>query len=359
VPSLLGRISTAIGSALSHHEPGPTIGFVPPGQCFPPGVAGYTIDKGEMYFEVRAHELFLARNQILWATHDPMAVVAVEFGYGSERITLPKVIGPDLISAVRGPAGSSANALHGTVLTNTLIAGPHPYRGGNVDVTVRLFAVERANHAQMMLRTVEQLSSAFGDPGGISMFEKTGEALVSAMEAVFGLTKIRYLAGARLSTRMGNRPFEAGYVAVIAPPVPPLPSIAVHGDSLRHSLDGTSWQDSDYVLIGIHGLQARGDENRFPFDRLRERALRAVGDGKGSWERAKGLLVAAYQDMRVSPDLTLSEARRLFDQWMFIMQAERKRMAEVENLGPAQRINSRSAEADELDEALRRLDAPN
>jgi hypothetical protein len=357
MPDLLVRVSAALDNLLSHHEAGPTIGFLPAGQCFPTGVAGYTISPNEMFFEVRAHQLYLARNQILWTTHDPLAVVAVEFNYGAERIILPRVVGPDLISSVIGPTGANGGALHGTVLTNTLIAGPHPYRGGDVDLTVRLFAVQRTNFARTLLRTAERLSTAIGDPGGLATFEKTGDAMVSSIEAMFGLTATRYLAGARLSTRIGNRPFRAGYVVATTPPMPSPADMAVDGDTLRDAHHQTAWTGSDFVLLGIHGTKVRGDESRLPFNTLCERALRAVADGESSWERAKGLLIAAYQDMLVSPDLTRPEAGRLFDEWMSVMRSERARMLEVRNFGQ-QLLLSRTSQADTLDKALRNLDRP-
>ena len=188
-----------------------------------------------MYFEVRAHELFLANNRVLWTTHDPVAVVAVAVSSTTARQSRSRVSSaPACLRLRRAPAGAPGEARHGTVLKDTLVAGPYPYRGGDVDVTVRLYAAERDNKARTLLRTAERLTGAIADPGGVATFEKTTEAVVSAIESMFGLTPMRYLAGARLAARTGTLPFRSGYVAVIVPPAAPLETLRVCDDRLCH-----------------------------------------------------------------------------------------------------------------------------
>jgi hypothetical protein len=311
-----------------------------------------------MYFEFRAHQLFLAKNRQLWTTHDPVAVVAVGFIYNGEAITIPRIVGPSLIASIGGPTGAPGEAIYGTILEDTLVAGPYPYRGGDVDVAVRLYAAQRDNKARALLRTAERLTAAIAGPGGIATFEKTTEAVISAIESVFGLTSMSYLAGARLATRKGILPFRSGYVAVVVPPGAPFDTLRVNSDRLCHDpgQGPRPWDGSDFVLLGVHGMESRGDESRLPFYRLHERAIRAVADGEESWERAKGYLITAYQEMSVSPDVTQVEAGRLFDEWLETMKSERGRMKAVRNLGPAQpKPWARSTDADALDHALARI----
>jgi hypothetical protein len=311
-----------------------------------------------MYFELWAHELFLANNRVLWATHDPVAVVAVGFLYNGEVISIPRIVGPSLIAEAGGPCGASGEAMHGTVLKDTLIAGPYPYRGGDVEVTVRLYAAQRDNKARSLLRTAERLTGAIADPGGIVTFEKTTEAVVSAIESVFGLTPMRYLAGAQLAARKAILPFRSGYVAVLVPPAPPVRALSVSDDRLCHDTgEGPRpFEGSDFVLLGIHGKEYRDDESRLPFYRLRNRAFRAVADGEESWQRAKGYLISAYQEMADSPDITQAQAGRLFDEWLEAIQSERLRIRAARNLGPAQQApQARANNADALDRALARI----
>jgi hypothetical protein len=306
---MLSRFSDTLESMLAGHTPGPEIGFLPEDNCKPAGVVGRTIAKDRMYFELRAHEMFLASNRVLWATHDPVAVVAVSFIYNGEVISIPRVVGPSLVTAAGGPSGAPGQAMHGTVLKDTLIAGPYPYRGGDVDVTVRLYAAQRDNKVRAVLRTAERLTAAIADPGGIATFERTTEAVVSAIESVFGLAPMRYLAGARLAARKAVQPFRSGYVAVLVPPASRLGALNVSDDRLCcDTCEGhRPFEGSDFVLLGIHGKEYRDDESRLPFYRLRNRAFRAVADGEESWQRAKGYLISAYQEMTDSPDLTQAQ----------------------------------------------------
>jgi hypothetical protein len=105
-------------------------------------------------------------------------------------------------------------------------------------------------------------------------------------------------------------------------------------------------------------MESRGDESRLPFYKLRDRAIRAVADGEASWQRAKGYLISAYQEMSVSPDITQVEAGRLFDEWLETMQSERIRIKTARNLGPEQRApQARTGNADELDQAFAKINA--
>ena len=76
------------------------------------------------------------------------------------------------------------------------------------------------------------------------------------------------------------------------------------------------YRDSDFVLLSITGTEARGDENLLPFYSLKIDALTALWDGEDGVKRGKANLIAAYHQMRESPDVTRAEANRLFDAWL-------------------------------------------
>ena len=71
--------------------------------------------------------------------------------------------------------------------------------------------------------------------------------------------------------------------------------------------------------------KTRGDENLLPFYPLKVDALTAAWDGEDGVKRGKANLIAAYQQMRRSPDVTVAEASRLFDTWLQEFEAEKKR----------------------------------
>ena len=211
---MLSRVGGALEGLLAGHTPGPAIGFLPEDRCSPAGVAGKPSPRTGCTSR-SGHTSCSSRT-----TESSGRRMIRSPSWPSDSSTTARQ-SPSRVSSVpawsrqrAAPAGAPGEAMHGTVLKDTLIAGPYPYRGGDVDVTVRLYAAERDNKARAVLRTAERLTGAIADPGGIATFEKTTEAVVSAIESVFGLTPMRYLAGARLAARKATLPFKSGYVAV-------------------------------------------------------------------------------------------------------------------------------------------------
>jgi hypothetical protein len=74
------------------------------------------------------------------------------------------------------------------------------------------------------------------------------------------------------------------------------------------------YEGNDYVLYSISGTNRRGEIRTLPCYVLYEQALQAATHSDAvSWKRAKSLLLTMYQQMVVSPDLTLAEADQVFD----------------------------------------------
>src|SRR5512134_1453623 len=159
----LARMGGFVEKLRSSPMPLPTVSEIAHDRCLPSGVAGREIVKDNGYFTVWLNELFLAEGRNWWATYDPVAIVITEFGYGTGRVSVPIVVGPNLISA------KNPGVPHGIVLRDTCVAGPYPFRGGNVAITVILYKVKHQDYARGLLRFVESLSSAIGTPADIGM----------------------------------------------------------------------------------------------------------------------------------------------------------------------------------------------
>jgi hypothetical protein len=309
-----------------------------------------------MYFSLRVNELHLAENRQWWVEYDPLVVVVAEFNHGQERVAAPAVIGPGLIRR----QAQSDQPRYGVVLLDTRVTGPHPYRGGDVDISVSFYRVRRANHARALLKVVDSLSAALGGPGEMQAIAKAGGALLEGIEGLIGLEETVYLAGQRISLATSPLdPFAAGFSALIVPPAPEnSQSLRVESRRLQVvTSDGASrpYRDSDFVLLSITGSEARGDENLLPFYATKVGALTALWDGEGGAKRAKANLISAYQQMRQSPDVTPAEAGRLFEAWLQEFETEKQRVAQTR----AMPLQGREAKPDpltqDLDDAVRRL----
>lgn len=338
------------------HRPLPTVATIAPKHCRPDGSAGYSILRDQMYFTLRVNELHLAENRRWWAEYDPLVVVVAEFNHGQERVAAPAVVGPNLIRR----QAQSDQPRHGVVLLDTRVTGPHPYRGGDVDISVSFYQVRRANHARALLKVVDSLSAALGGPGEMQAIAKAGGALLEGIEGLIGLEETVYLAGHRVSLATSPLdPFAASFSALIVPPAPE-DSESLWVESRRLHMvtsNGASrpYRDSDFVLLSITGSEARGDENRLPFYASKVDALTALWDGEGGAKRAKANLIAAYLQMRQSPDVTPAEAGRLFEAWLQEFETEKQRMAQTRAMPLSGRPPELAPLARDLDDAMRRL----
>jgi len=348
-------VSRAWNNVRAGRQPLPTVATIPRDHCRPADAAGYPIIRDQMYFTVRINEMHLAENRQWWTVYDPVVVVVIEFNHAQDRIAIPIVIGPDLIRK----QAPSDHPRYGAVLLDTRVTGPHPYRGGDVDVSVNLYQVQRANHARSLLRVVDSLSASLGGAGDLPLIAKTGAALLDGVEGLLGLEETTCLAGHRIAMAISPfDPFAAGFSALIAPPAPD-DNGRLRVTERRLCLetdDGIHpYRDSDFVLLGITGSDARGDENLLPFYPLKIDALTAVWDGDEGIKRGKANLVAAYQQMRRSPDITTAEAGRLLDAWLEEFEAEKKRAEQVRSMPLAARERELDPVAQNLNEAVRRL----
>lgn len=333
--------------------PLPMVAFIPAQSCEPAGSAGYPIRRDEMYFTIRINEFHLAENREWWSVYDPMVLVVCEFGYGKDRIAVPTVIGPNLIQK-KNPGDQPR---HGVVLLDARVTGPHPFRGGDIDLSVALYKVKRVDYARNFLKAVDTLSTALGDLGQMQAVAKTGGALLEGVEAILGLPETEFLAGHRVSMASSPvKPLAAGSSALITPTVPSLSNLVVINDRLHLKSDGAikPYRSSDFVLLSIAGSESRGD-SLLPFYQMKTDALMALWDGEGGNDRAKANLIAAYQQMRKSTDMTELECGRLFDAWLAEFENEKKRVTQVRAMPLEQRSPEIGATIKDLNNASLRV----
>jgi len=212
--------------------------------------------------------MHLSTNRQWYSVYDPLVLIVTEFNHGNQRITVPTVVGPNLIR--KQAAGQTPK--HGSLLLDTCVTGPHPYKGGDIDVSVSFYQIERKNYARVLLSVVERLSMALGSVGQLPMIAKTGAALLEGVEGLLGLEGTVMLAGQRISlTTSPLDPLMTRFYAMIAPPVPAMPSMLRVRERRLYISSGTDaqeevpYQDSDFVLLGISGSRERGDESLLPF----------------------------------------------------------------------------------------------
>jgi hypothetical protein len=322
--------------------------------CLPAGVAGQLIKREEMYFSVRVNQMELAMNRWFDATFDPLVVVVTEFIYDGVRVAIPSVIGPSLIQTHI----ASGAPRYGTVLTDTRVTGPHPYRGGDVDISISFYRIKRSSMADAILGIVENLSRVAG-AGQLVAIAQTGKPLLDGVKALAGVRDTEYLAGQRTSVAMsGVLPLKTQFLALLMPsgdPAPATPALSVQDRRLFVRSDNTgpsAYRDSDFVLCSIEGSRQREDESLFPFYSLKRKAIAAVSKGDDGLKLAKADLIIAYQQMQESADLTRSEVKELFDAWVEEFKDAKREAQNLVTMGPGSSRKEGNALPPDLSQAI-------
>jgi hypothetical protein len=291
--------------------PVPTLTQIPPAQCLPAGTAGTKIPKDEAYFSLRINEVSLESGRTDWNTFDPMAVVLTEFVYGNKVISVPFVVGSDLFKQ------ANHRLPHGLLFRNILACGPHPFRGGNVAISLVLYKVKRDNYAKGLLKFIQGVSSAVGAPADIGMLTKVGEALVDGLDTLLNMSDTVPLLGQRLelSTATIAGLTSTYWLLSDQKDLKPENVKVENGEVFLNEPGQQRLPPTDYVLYSIEAQSRRGDESKLPFYPMRKQAFDAVPSGDEGWTRAKALLLAMYTEMMTSDDIVAAEAEDLFEKY--------------------------------------------
>ncbi|MFM0330067.1 hypothetical protein [Paraburkholderia strydomiana] len=281
------------------------------------------IREGEHYFGVTLKGFGLRYGQEFHIKYDPLVLLTVDFQHGSQRVTVPRLIGPSALAAMTD--NGDKKLPHGFSMRNIRIIGPHPYRGEQVGISVVLYKVERTNYAKRALAFAEKLSGAIGFPADISVAFKIGDSIVDALEVLFDMKDNVPLIGCRFELNASPMDgFQPQQFALVNSNESSLSSLDVKNGELVHP-SGEPVSDLDYVLFDLWRADARGSEaGLVPEDmakRLRDCAL--AGDDE-SWRRGKSLLITLYQELVSNPDLTDADAERLFERYAQLMLRDRE-----------------------------------
>ncbi|MDB5378378.1 MAG: hypothetical protein JWR00_2824 [Rubritepida sp.] len=328
---LLERMSRYVGGLTAGPLPLPTVATLPPGQCLPPGSADAEIPRDAAYFTLRVNELHLAQGRELWATYDPMVMIASTFIHGTERITVPFVVGPSLLKE-----HATVGVPHGVLVQDTTVAGPYPNRGGSISIGIVLYRVKRDDYARKLLQVVEGVSAAIGPAADMAVLSKVGGPMIDGLEALLGLGATVPVAGHRIEyDTMMQGGLRSWYAALIDAPHVDTKSLRVDRGRLTRA-EGDGWQpvrDADYVLYSLSGHPRREDERTLPFYALYQRAVRDAASGTDeAWKAAKATLAECWQQMAVSPDLTPGQAGALIDGYRTDLLAARDRARKLSEL---------------------------
>jgi hypothetical protein len=296
--------------------------------------AGAALRRGESYFQVRVNELYLAAGRQWFSQYDPLVFAVSEFTYDKRSEAVPYVVGPALLERF----GQKLPA--GMVFADTRVAGPHPYRGGRLALSVVLCRVRRGDYARRMLQLIEAAAAALDFSAALTAYVKVARVAVDGVEALLGLGDTDPLLGARteMDPDAGDA-LESGYFAIIDRPEAEVDrgrlwvreNHLVQGAGLA---DAVPYRESDYVLYSVVQATERTDENMLPFYPLVEQVRQeAARPDEESWKRAKANMLTLFQALALSPDLTAGQANALSDRYIAEMKDLHTRAARLDTMG--------------------------
>jgi hypothetical protein len=297
---------------------------------FDPVAGRKEIVSDQSYFGLTLNQLNLAKGREWYSQYEPLVYVAIDFLYDTNRITIPKLIGP---SALKASLPVESKLPHGFLVENIRVTGPHVYRGEQVGITFVLFKVRSTDYSKRLLQVAESLSEAIGI-AGVGALTKMGGSVMKGIETLFGAGDTQPVLGKRIELKASPLDgFREQTNAMLASSESVAQELSL-ADNRLCIQSGEQYASSDFVLYTIWEQQTRDTEAELPFySEVKKMYLAASAGDEQGWQRAKATLVAIYQEMLTSPDLTAGDAERLFQKYKLELIARRKVAQEVAIMG--------------------------
>lgn len=288
----------------------------------------------EHYFQIRVNELFLSYKREWFSTYLPVVLFITEFLYDDRREVLPFVVGPSMLEQNGTELPES-----GMIFSDTRVAGVHPYRGGRLNMTAILYRTERTNYARQLLKIVENAATLLDFSVSLGPYTRLANVIMDGLEALFAIGGMQPVIGWRqeLDPDAGD-PIEPGYFALVNSPESTTFSqrFYVRNRKLMFGNSSTAvepYRASDYVLFSLLRSDERTDVTALPFQAQWERVQReALQPTEAHWRSAKANMLALYQSLVTSPDLTPRQAEQLADGYVRSITERRTRVEALNNL---------------------------
>lgn len=226
--------------------------------CFPE-----EFDDKRHYFMLSVNEMFLSYDRLWYQQFSPMVFSVCKFNYNGGIMEIPYVIGPSNLEKYEKPLPE------GMLFLNTPVVGVHPWRGGNVSVSLILCRVKRQNNAETLLNVVEDLSNSLDFAAGLSTYTKIGRVVLNGFDSLLGFQQTSPLLGINnnFGQASGNT-FRPGYHVLIHADNLDEDKFWVKENRLHYGNDLDSadhYRDNDFILLKIGISENRDDEESLAY----------------------------------------------------------------------------------------------
>ncbi|BAL76827.1 hypothetical protein [Bradyrhizobium cosmicum] len=315
---VIDRIKGLISTVVSGAMPVPSIvDFGTDGT--PQSTQADTIEPFKHYFRLDINQLFISKGRQFWVDFDPLVYAAVDYLQGQQRVVASTIVGPRAIDT-----GKIAKP-HGFLLNDIRVAGPVPFNGGDVGVTIILYKIAQKNYAQTIMKLIETVAASQSSLAAVSKAANLGSILLDGVQGLLELRDNVPVMGQRFEI---NTATARGFLPICRALIKDGPSsldILVSDNRLRDARE--DFQASDFVLYSLSRVMQRDDHRSLPFFSLVTDACVAVTKGPEGNDAAKGILISLYNEMLKSEELTYQDRERLFAEYVGMVKQSKAAVA--------------------------------
>lgn len=281
----------------------------------------------EQYFLVRINEMYLSYKRKWFSEYDPMVFVLSEFLYGGEKVSVPYVVGPSLLT------DKIEKIPEGMILKDTTVAGLHPFRGGEFAISVVLARLRQQDYLRKILKLIESTAGTYtsGFVTMISQYGKVAKVVLDGIDSLLDTQDVEPLIGYRKPYQPDVDPFVPAYFVLINKDEQHVNENSffvrnnslLYGDSVEKA---KPYRADDYVLYSIRDANLRSDYESLPFHKQWLELVKTIGDLHNISDDEKQIinakLFSLQSALETSPDLTRPQVDELIDGYI----AERDKM---------------------------------
>ncbi len=307
---------------------------IPHNRVVPPKSRDCEFHERNHYFQVRLNQMFLAYQREWFVRYDPAALVITQFLYGQEFVSIPFFVGPSLFET------AGVKAPNGAVIVDTRVAGLHPYQGDRLILTIILYKTQRDNAVRRLLGLIEKAAGAIDYSTSLLNYLRVADVIINGIEGLLGLGQtVPVLAYRKEFDPQAGEPLKENYFVLIDKPenAADQSELCVIDNKLYKGGDRTTasaYTAEDFVLFSLLRSDERNDVDRLPFYSLWERALKeAVIPDEAHWKLAKSYMLALYQSLVLSPDLTEPQVTILKQKYTETLRQRHNESVELSDLG--------------------------
>jgi hypothetical protein len=267
---------------------------------------------GTHYLSVDVDQIFLRDGREWLSTYQPLVWVMSELAYDGAMQNVPFVVGAPML------ADAGYKLPEGMLFTKTRVAGPHPYKGAGLNLTVILYKVETKNYGREILNLTQAVMGSLNFATGLLSYVNVANTLFDGVEALVGRDTTMPVVGSRHEFESGGGFTCNHHVLIDAADVDPTGLWVKNGMLMagRDAGDLKPYRASDFVLYSVRQSTERDDLDLLSTAPLWARVRReAAVKGKDGWASAQGNMLVLYQELLLSPDLTERQAQALADEY--------------------------------------------